>query len=120
MDADFLQWLYQEAVEGRWDQAMVFKALKKEEVDGKTVIVAHLPKALELTSVGPAGIHQGDTVGRYELVPGEEQEGSPVYRQTHSREIPSPFNHRLYRLGDEWLVGTTGMEAFLKARGKEN
>ena len=25
-----------------------------------------------------------------------------------------------FRLGDEWLVGTTGMEAFLKARGKEN
>ena len=44
MDADFLQWLYQEAVKGRWDRPMVFKALKKEEVDGKTVIVAHLPK----------------------------------------------------------------------------
>ena len=25
-----------------------------------------------------------------------------------------------FRLGDEWLVGTTGMEAFLKARGKAN
>ena len=44
MEAKFLQWLYQEAVEGRWDQSMVFKALKKEEVDGKTVIVAHLAK----------------------------------------------------------------------------
>ena len=44
MAADFLQWLYQEAVEGRWDQSAVFKALKKEEVDGKTVIVAHLKK----------------------------------------------------------------------------
>ena len=44
MDADFLQWLYHEATEGRWDQSMVFKALKKEEVDGKTIIVAHLAK----------------------------------------------------------------------------
>ena len=44
MDVDFLQWLYQEAVEGRWDQSMVFNALKKEEVDGKPVIVVHLKK----------------------------------------------------------------------------
>ena len=44
MDTEFLQWLYQEAVEGRWDQSTVFKALKKEDVDGKTVIVAHLAK----------------------------------------------------------------------------
>ena len=44
MDTDFLQWLYQEAVEGRWDQSTVFKALKKEDVDEKTVIVAHLAK----------------------------------------------------------------------------
>ena len=35
MDADFLQWLYQEAVEGRWDQPMVFEAVVKEELDGK-------------------------------------------------------------------------------------
>ena len=35
MDADFLQWLYQEAVEGRWDQSMVFEAVVKEELDGK-------------------------------------------------------------------------------------
>ena len=35
MDADFLQWLYQEAVEGRWEQSMVFEAVVKEELDGK-------------------------------------------------------------------------------------
>ena len=35
MDADFLQWLYQEAVEGRWDQSMVFEAVLTEELDGK-------------------------------------------------------------------------------------
>ena len=35
MDADFLQWLYQEATEGRWDQSMVFEAVVNEELDGK-------------------------------------------------------------------------------------
>ena len=35
MDTDFLQWLYQEAVEGRWNQSMVFEAVVKEELDGK-------------------------------------------------------------------------------------
>ena len=35
MDVDFLQWLYQEAVEGRWEKSMVFQAIIKEELDGK-------------------------------------------------------------------------------------
>ena len=35
MDVDFLQWLYQEAVEGRWEKSMVFAAIIKEELDGK-------------------------------------------------------------------------------------
>ena len=35
MDTDFLQWLYQEAAEGRWDQSMVFEAVVKEDSDGK-------------------------------------------------------------------------------------
>ena len=35
MDTDFLQWLYQEAVEGRWEKLMVFEAVVKEELDGK-------------------------------------------------------------------------------------
>ena len=35
LEANFLQWLYQEAVEGRWDQQMVFEAVVKEELDGK-------------------------------------------------------------------------------------
>ena len=41
---DFLPWLYEEAVNGRWDQMMVFGALAKEEVDGKEVIVARRKK----------------------------------------------------------------------------
>ena len=36
MDTDFLQWLYQEAVEGRWEKSMVLDAVVKEELEGKT------------------------------------------------------------------------------------
>ena len=43
-EGDFLQWLYQEAIEGRWDQNMVFGALAKEEVNGKAVIVPLIRK----------------------------------------------------------------------------
>ena len=42
MDADFLQWLYQEAVEGRWDQSMVFEAVVKEELDGKALFLTKI------------------------------------------------------------------------------
>ena len=42
MDAGFLEWLYQEAEEGRWDKQMVFKALTKEEVDGKVNITTRI------------------------------------------------------------------------------
>ena len=31
-------------------------------------------------------------MGRFELIFGEEREGSPVYRQAHSREIPSDYD----------------------------
>ena len=37
-ESDFLQWLYQEAVEGRGDQSMVFDAVVKETSDGKIKI----------------------------------------------------------------------------------
>ena len=43
--------------------------------------------------------------------------------QAHSTISFTGENYPLslpFSLGDEWLVGTTGMEAFLKARGKEN
>ena len=43
-DGDFLQWLYQEAVAGRWDQNLVFGALAKEDVNGKTVVVTRRKK----------------------------------------------------------------------------
>ena len=53
--------------------------------------------ALEISSSGPAGEYQGDTFGLYELVIGEETEGSPVYRQAHSEEIQSHYKYILYR-----------------------
>ena len=44
MDEDFLQWLYKEAAEGKggWDQQVVFKVLRKEEVDGETNISSRI------------------------------------------------------------------------------
>ena len=51
----------------------------------------------ELESAGPAGDYQGDVLGKFELVLGEEEEGCPVYEQAHSREIPSGYNFLLYR-----------------------
>ena len=91
--------------------------LAKEEVDGKAVIVPRRKKgetcsniqhqplfktispnaALEISSSGPAGEYQGALMGRFELVVGEERDGSPVYRQAHSGEIPSDVDYLLYR-----------------------
>ena len=35
-------------------------------------------------------------MGRFEFVPGVGKEG-PVYRQAHSREVPSNYDFHLYR-----------------------
>ena len=40
MDEAFNEWLYCEAENHRWEQTSVFRVLKKEKVDGKTVISA--------------------------------------------------------------------------------
>ena len=41
-----------------------------------------------LSSVGESSSsHVRGAFGRFDLVPGEENEGSPVYRQAHSKEI---------------------------------
>ena len=53
--------------------------------------------ALEMSSSGPAGDIWGHMFGLYELIIGEEIEGSPVYRQAHSEEIQSRFKFLLYR-----------------------
>ena len=43
-EKEFLHWLYQEAVEGRWEKQMVFKALVKEEVDGELILTTSKKK----------------------------------------------------------------------------
>ena len=53
--------------------------------------------AFELSSCGASKNHQGNRMGRFEFVPGVEEEGSPVYRQAHSREVPSDIDTLLYR-----------------------
>ena len=51
----------------------------------------------EIFSSGPAGEYWGYTMGRYEPIIGEEQDGFPVYKQAHSREIPTEHNYLLFR-----------------------
>ena len=40
-----------------------------------------------LSSLGVRSSHVGQAFGRFDLLPGEEKCGSPVYRQAHSKEI---------------------------------
>ena len=44
IEEHFLRWLYKEAAEGKggWDQQVVFKVLRKEEVDGETIISSRI------------------------------------------------------------------------------
>ena len=51
-----------------------------------------------LESAGPAAEYCGFSLGKFELVLGEEEEeGCVVYQQAHSREIPKRYNYLLYR-----------------------
>ena len=52
---------------------------------------------LFLSIVGESSSHVGQAFGRFELLPGEEKCGSPVYRQAHSKEIPTKKECLLYR-----------------------
>ena len=42
VQGDLLQWLYQEAVAGRWEKSMVDKYLTEQEVDGRNVVVSRI------------------------------------------------------------------------------
>ena len=53
--------------------------------------------ALEISSNGTSGEYFGPIFGLYKLVIGKEIEGSPVYRQAHSEEIPILYKLHLYR-----------------------
>ena len=63
----------------------------------KNDIKDHLLTEFELASNGPGGTLCGATLGRYELVPGEQINGSPVYMQAHSKEVPTRWRYK-YKL----------------------
>ena len=52
---------------------------------------------LFLSSVGKSSSHGGQAFGRFDLLPGEEKDGCLVYRQAHSKEIPTEKEFLLYR-----------------------
>ena len=61
------------------------------------IFINFLSPAIEFTSNEPAGDHQGDKMGRFELLIGEERDGSPVYQQVHSKEMPEKGEVLLFR-----------------------
>ena len=58
MDEDFLQWLYKEAAEGKggWDQQVVFKVLRKEEVDGETIVSSRIKPGVFYSTPSTEGV----------------------------------------------------------------
>ena len=52
---------------------------------------------LVLSSLGESFSHVGQAFGRFDLLPGEEKDGCLVYRQAHSKEIPTEKEFLLYR-----------------------
>ena len=113
LDGDLQEWIYKEGMNGSWDQEMVSKVLEKE-VDGAlsakakmigreksiylfTIHVQMLYAELELSSMEVNSNHPMEAFGRFDLVPGEEREGSPVYRQAHSTEMPTAKEILLHR-----------------------
>ena len=60
-------------------------------------------------------------MGRFEFVPGVEKEGSPVFRQAHSREVPSDRDYRLVRWEKPSLSSSSdlAMSGGLGQRGME-
>ena len=53
--------------------------------------------ALEISCTGPAGDHQGDAMGVFELLVGEERDMSPVYIQAQSRQMQETDKTLLFR-----------------------
>ena len=53
--------------------------------------------AFEISCTGPAGDHQGDTMGVFELLIGEERDKSPIYEQAHSRQMQETDKTLLFR-----------------------
>ena len=53
--------------------------------------------AFEISCTGPAGDHQGDAMGVFELLIGEERGECPVYIQAHSRQMQETDKTLLFR-----------------------
>ena len=49
---------------------------------------------LVLSSVSESSSYVGQAFGRFDLLPGEEKDGSPVYRQAHSKGIFTKENRQ--------------------------
>ena len=59
-------------------------------------------------------------MGRFEFVPGVEREGSPVYRQAHSREVPTDKDFLLFRWEKPLFFSSSAdlaMSGWLSERG---
>ena len=70
---------------------MIFKTIINKQITNDFA-------AYELCSSGPSKCHASFDMGRFDIVPGVQEEGSPVYRQAHSKEIPNTLGEtRLYR-----------------------
>ena len=109
------EWLYQEAEQGRLDQKVVFKFLEREEREGTQCVtlkiyagrnhdksgiqrkLCHNLPDLVLSSLDVSSSHAGQVFGQFELVIGEEKGGCPVYRQAHSKEVPTKKTILLFR-----------------------
>ena len=110
------RWVYQEPIEGRWDQEIVFRVLKGPETDEGSVVSARVTNlgmfivksrhnnkitplfaAYELVSYGSGQNQLGAVLGRFYFNPGSERERCAVYKQAQSREIPSDGDYLLYR-----------------------
>ena len=65
--------------------------------EGQHIQESFLFPAIEITSTGCAGDYQGDMMGRFEILSGEERNGYPVYQQAHSREMPENDEVLLFR-----------------------
>ena len=88
-----------------------------------------LPFAVyEVSSSGASKNYQGEVMGRFEFVPGVEKEGSPVYKQAQSKEVPSDKDYLLYRwkdrFGNGWVIVQEplpeGVFANLRARVEDD
>jgi len=75
-------------------------------------------KGFEVLTTGPAGEDWVCALGRFERYIGEEREGSPVYKQVHTKGMPERDGDILLRRSSyskEWFIEDGGVYPLLKA-----